>query len=187
MPDAAYERLVADLEQALKTYKEVSATEGRSEAALAAVRYFIAIHVHTTLLAPLVELAGQNETELARKKAKAKGHTMPTYDMSRWAAGAAAISVIFRHSRNGRSLSEIVRVVANALGVEAKPLIEYRRNLNRKSQQKSQAKGIYTEHTTVHFKRLLDSASSEGAFEIMVLAYLTGFLPEGATFDPYKV
>jgi hypothetical protein len=120
------DRLIAALEDALNAYKRISAVEGRALAAHAAFSYLMSVGIELRLLAPLGELATQNQ----RERDRMIGNTAPTPDVFRRVLGAVAVTAIFEHAKMGRSLNEIAKEVAKHLGgIEPKALIHYRKEL----------------------------------------------------------
>jgi hypothetical protein len=151
-PDA-YAKLVDALEGALKIYKEVSAVDARASASGAVVTFLMEIGVETRLLLPLVDLATQNEYELQNRI----GNTMPAPETYRLVLGSAAISAILERAKMNRTLNQISKLVANALGgIEAKALTEYRKALmaGRRSRD---AKTLYHKITTEMFRPIFDA------------------------------
>src|SRR3954451_23197397 len=103
----ARKKLTAALESSLKAYRAVSAVEARALAAHAAFNYLMSIGIETRLLAPLVELATQNQ----REKQILIGSTKPATYTFRRVAGSAAISAILERARTGQSLPEVAKRV----------------------------------------------------------------------------
>lgn len=167
-------RLQAALEDALKAYREISAVEGRARAAHGAFSYLMGIGIETRLLAPLVELATQNQYERLNRK----GRTTSAPETFRFVAGSIAISAILERAPMGRSLKQIAKVVAKSLGgVEADHLIGYRNELmaGRKSRD---ATALYKEFSEERMKPVFDAYPQGGQdLEKFVLLLIKGLAP----------
>jgi hypothetical protein len=186
MEETAQKQLIADLKNALKIYKKKSAADGRSEAAIAAVKFFIAIGVETRLLSPLVDLSTQNEYDRRTRK----GNTKPTIDAVRLVLGSAAVSVLLEHSKMGRSLDQISKVVADTLEVDASHLKQYRKDLNAalhdpkqlSGRQNRDAVALYGKCLNTWFKPILAAHPQGGkGLEKFVLLLLKDIAPTGKT------
>jgi hypothetical protein len=157
MDDAkARQRLRAALESALAAYHDVSAVEGRALAAHAAFSFLMDIGIELRLLAPLGELAAQDQYE----KNRLKGNTDSVHDIFRSVIGAVAVSAILSRAKMGRSLEEIAGVVAKHLsGIEKKALVNFRKEVMA-GRKGADAVGLYNYMYYRQMKPALDAVMS---------------------------